>query len=146
MNNKNEVEQLFNGFMQFRKLVSTRLGQSHEEKMATTLQFFVLNLLQEQSDITIGDLGQILQLSKSSTTQLSERLVKLDLIKRFPDESDRRVIHLVITTKGKKEYNILRKKMITKMNEIFKRIPSQDLKELIRISNNLINSLEQDAI
>lgn len=144
MSNTSDFEQLFNTMLQFGKLMAQQTQESHEEKMATRLQFFALKFLKDQPNGTIGDLAKPLHLSKSSTTQLIERLVKLGLVERVDDKEDRRIIRLVITENGEKEFVVLRKRLMEKMQKIFSKIPPEDLRELIRIHTNLIETLKRE--
>ena len=140
------TQQLFSTVTQLRRLISNQSFESHEEKIATMLQFAALNFLKDQSNVTIGDLAEFSQLSKSSATQLIERLVKMGLVKRISDSKDRRIIRLAITTKGEKEFIILKKKIMEKMNRILSKISEADVKELIRIHTNLIESLKEESV
>ncbi len=146
MNNSNYTEQLFNTIMQLRKLVFQKAYSSHKERVATMLQLSALNFLKEQSGVTVGDLAQFLQLSKSSATQLTERLVKVRLVKRISDKRDRRCIHLTVTQKGEAELMALKKKVMEKMNRFLSKLPEEDIKELIRIHTNLIEDLKKEPV
>lgn len=138
-----EIEQLFSTMMQLGKLMSQHAQESHEEKTATILQFSALNFLIEQPNGTVSELANFLKLSKSSATQLVERLVKAEFVKRVDDDVDRRIIRLTITTSGMDESNRLKEKIIEKMNKIFSKIPKEDIHELIRIHIKLIESLKK---
>ena len=70
--------------------------------------------------------------------------MKTSLVERINDKEDRRIIRLVITENGEKEFIALKKKLMEKMQKIFSRIPSKDLKELIRIFTNLIETLSKE--
>ena len=144
MKNAGLIEQLFDTILQLRKLISQQAYQSHEEKVATMLQFSALNFLNGKSNVTIGDLAQFLQLSKSSATQLIERLEKNKLVRRINNKEDRRVVHLVITPKGEEDLLILETKLMEKMTRLFSKIPESDIKELIRIQTSLIETLKSD--
>ncbi len=145
MSNVTLIEQFFSSVMQLRKLISQRAYESHEEKTATMLQFSALNFLKDQSDVTVGNLAKFLQLSKSSTTQLTERLVKTGAVKRINDKQDRRLIHLTITSKGEEEFISMKKDIMGKMNLILSKTPEKDIKELIRIHTNLIETLKKES-
>ncbi len=146
MSNLPDFEQLFNTMLQLGKLMSQHTQQTHEERTATILQFSALNFIKEQPSATISDLSVPLQLSKSSATQLVERLVKLGLVGRINDTEDRRIIRLSITENGEKEFAALKKKMMDKMQRIFSKIPAKDLRELIRIHTNLIETLKKEQL
>ena len=144
MNNSSDFEQLFNITMQFGKLMSHQSTQSYEERTATMLQFSAFSFLKDHSNSTVGDLARFLQLSKSSATQLIERLVKAKFVERTNDQEDRRIIRLVITEEGKKEFLTLKKDFMEKMQRIFSKIPAKDLRELIRIQTNLVETLKKE--
>jgi DNA-binding MarR family transcriptional regulator len=124
--------------------MSRHTQETHEEKTATMLQLMALQFLKEQSNGTVSDLANFLKLSKSSATQLIERLVEANLIERIHDRKDRRIIRLVITENGEKEFIALQKKLMEKMQKIFSKIPAKDLRELIRIYTNLIGTLKKE--
>lgn len=144
MNNTSDFEQLFNTMLQLGKLVSQQTQESHDERTATILQFSALNFIKEQPSATVSDLAMPLLLSKSSATQLVERLVKLGLVERANDPDDRRIIRLSITSNGEKEFSTLRNIMLEKMKRIFSKLPAKDTRELIRIHMNLIEALKKE--
>ena len=143
MANNSDFEQLFNTIMQFGKYMSRHAQEDHDDKNATMLQHMALSFLKNQPNGTVSDLANCLKLSKSSATQLTERLVDANLVKRIHDEKDRRIIRLVITESGEKEFIILKKKLMEKMHRIFSKVPASDIKELIRILKNLIETLKK---
>lgn len=146
MLNQDLIEQFFNIMVQLRKLALQKTNESHEEKAATMLQFTALNFLKGQDGMTVTDLAQSMHLSKSSTTQLTDRLVKMKLIKRLSDKSDRRIVKLVLTEKGEAYLESQKHEIIDKMRKILSKLPEKDLTELIRISTNLTTILEQENI
>lgn len=144
MNTTSDIEQLFATMMQLGKHMSQRSPETHEERTATMLQYATLNFVKEQPNSTVSDLANFMQLSKSSATQMVERLVKAGLMERLDDNNDRRIIRLIITPLGEKEYEVLHEKMIEKMKLFTSKIPAKDLKELIRITTNLIENLKKE--
>ena len=144
MNNISDLELLFNTMTQLGKLISQHTHLSHEEKAATLLQFSALKFIRDNKNTTVSDLAEKLQLSKSSATQLSERLVKSSSVKRINDTSDRRIVRLEITEAGREQIVELKRKMIEKMKKVFSKIPAKDIRELIRIHNDLIETLKKE--
>lgn len=144
MSTTSDIEQLFNTMMQLGKLMSQRTPETHEERTSTMLQFAALNFVKEQPSSTVSDLAHFMQLSKSSATQMVERLVRAGLMERVDDKDDRRIIRLTVTPLGEKEYTVLHGKMLEKMKVFTAKIPTKDLKELIRIHTNLIETLKKE--
>lgn len=144
MSNTSDIEQLFNTMMRLAQFMSHYSRESHEERLATMLQFSALSFLKDQPNGTVGELAKFMQLSKSSATQLIERLVHTELVERIHDQEDRRIIRLLITAKGEKEFIALRKKTMEKMKRFVSKIPAKDIRELIRIQTNLIETLKKE--
>ena len=53
-----------------------------------------------QQPILIGELAERLQILHHSAVGLADRLGRKGYVKRLPDESDRRRVHLVLTPRG----------------------------------------------
>ena len=75
MNKQHYIEQLFNTMGQLHKFLDAQTQESHDERIATFMQFSALKFLIEKKLSTVGDIAGQLKLSKSSATQLIERLV-----------------------------------------------------------------------
>ncbi len=144
MSGTDYIERLFNTMMQFGKLITQRTHESHEERIATILQLSALNFLKTQPNATVGDLAHSLQLSKSSATQLVERLVRTCLVGRQHDKKDRRIVRLVLTGRGQKHILVLKKQILEKLSKIFSKVPKEDIKKLIRIYTDLIKRLKNE--
>jgi DNA-binding MarR family transcriptional regulator len=52
--------------------------------------------------LPMSEIGQRLYISRPYMTALADSLIAEELVERLPDPSDRRVINLAITEKGKK--------------------------------------------
>ncbi len=144
MENLSDIETLFNTLMQLGKLISQQASDTYEERTATMLQFIALNWIKDHKNATVGDFAKSLQLSKSSATQLVERLTKAELVERVQDTEDKRIIRLVITREGEIESATLRNTILKKMEQFAAKIPQKDMKELIRIHTNLIEALQKE--
>ncbi|HVT01725.1 MAG TPA: MarR family transcriptional regulator [Patescibacteria group bacterium] len=143
-NNIPDYDQLFASMLQLNKLIAQHTHETREEKIATMLQFAALNYIKDQPNIPVSDLCSHLQLSKSSATQLVERLVKSEFVERVDDKEDRRIIRLVITKNGEARLFDIKKNMVDKLKKIFSKIPAKDTRELIRIQNELIETLRKE--
>lgn len=101
--------------VKWNKIFNEDLGVSH----ILTLGFIKNNKKARPSDIS-KELG----LTPPTVTHLVEKLVKKKLVERALDESDRRIIYLVITEKGEeileranKDGQVLRREMFLKLSE-----------------------------
>jgi DNA-binding MarR family transcriptional regulator len=67
----------------------------------TTEQFGLLATMKYLGGpVRVTDLAQNLERSPNSVSMLVDRMVKAGLVKRIRDKSDRRVVNVVITSKG----------------------------------------------
>ena len=144
MTKRRYVEELLNTMGQLRKLIESQSQESHVERAATIMQFSALKFLKDSTHCTVGDLGDHMKLSKSSATQLIERLAKAGLVNRTHDRKDRRIVHVTITPAGEQKIIDLKTKFMDKIGKILSKIPDEDLKELARIHANLVETLQKD--
>ncbi len=141
-----DTEKLAETLIQLGRFMMHFQQNTEKDHSSTMLQTFVLHFIQSNPNISIKDLVKILNISKSSATQLIERLVKSGFVKRDYDKEDRRIIHLKITSKGETELVILKKKKIDKIKHLFSKVPPEDIKELIRIHTNLLMQIKKENI
>lgn len=141
MSRQQYIEQLFTTMGQIRKLVESQSVELHEEKRATIMQFSALKFIKLHANCTVSDVAAQLHLSKSSATQLIERLETGGFVTRIIDTDDRRIVRLEITTAGEEEFQKLKKIFFAKLSKVFAHIPEADLKELVRIQSSLVESL-----
>ncbi len=144
MSKQQYIEQFVSTISQLRKLLETTSHVSHVEKAWTIMQYSALKFFKNNKDSTVGDLAKYLKISKSSATQLIERLEKTGLVRRTHDQHDRRIVRLTVTAEGLQKITELKKTYLEKMGKIFSNVPDNDLQELIRIHKELIQSLQKE--
>lgn len=66
----------------------------------TPPQFVALQWLNENGDMTIGELSSKMYLACSTTTDLVDRMEKNELVERVKDKNDRRVVRIHLLRKG----------------------------------------------
>ncbi|KXG43010.1 MarR family winged helix-turn-helix transcriptional regulator [Tepidibacillus decaturensis] len=67
----------------------------------TPPQFVALQWLNEEGDMTIGELSNKMFLAFSTTTDLIDRMEKNHLVERVRNQKDRRVVQIHLLEKGK---------------------------------------------
>jgi len=72
-----------------------------EEHGLTTEQFAVLLAIDYLGPMNITGIARWLERSTNSITMLVDRMVKAGLVRRARSKSDRRVVHVTFTSKGK---------------------------------------------
>ncbi len=102
----------------------------------TPPQFVALQSLTSEGDLTIGELSKRLYLACSTVTDLVDRMEKNDLVERYRDEKDRRIVRIKVNEKGHK----LIKEVVSARQDYLKNI-LKDLSESEQ--ERLISSLSQ---
>jgi len=65
-------------------------------------QFWALHYIAQKEGLTVNELATALHRGKSSTSGLLQRLEKSGLVKRAHSKTDRRVVHVTLTAKGRR--------------------------------------------
>lgn len=142
-----DVERLISLFVQLKRLFveSERTGNKDlvEKRVGTFLQSHVLFFLEKHPKATLTEIAQYACGTPSSTTQLIERLHKADLVDRVVDEKDRRITRHALTTKGQKTIEEIKKEKKTQAKQIFSHLEENDIKDLIRILEKLLHSVNK---
>ena len=113
---------------------------SFEDKAVTLLQIQALTFIHEHPNTSVGSLADELSTSISATTQLTNRLADGNFIKRENNSSDRRIICLSITQDGVKQTKVFKEQLQKTHFNVFRAIPENDIKEMIRIFTNILDS------
>lgn len=65
------------------------------------LHFMIMKILDEEGTLHITEIGEKLQINRPQMTYLIDQLVCLDLVEREAGTTDRRIINVSLTGKGK---------------------------------------------
>lgn len=79
--------------------------QEHFRSQLSTLQLRTLMCLQEHGPQTMSELADRMLIPRQQMTQIIDRLSDMELISRERDIADRRVIRIVWSEKGRREFS-----------------------------------------
>lgn len=120
------------GFLMFRtargmkKMLDARLSEFN----VTSSQASVLNTLFSSDGISLSDIGKSVHLDKPAITGLADRMEKDGLVERRRTSSDRRIIQLFLTEKGRNLYNTIETIIIEVDQQLVKGIVTQEIETL----------------
>lgn len=100
MVNRQQVSQIEKSLRHVSYIVKQKGREILNEFPITPPQFVALQWLQEEGDMTIGELSQRMYLACSTTTDLIDRMEKNELVERVKDKKDRRVVRIHLLEKG----------------------------------------------
>ncbi|MBC8590928.1 MarR family winged helix-turn-helix transcriptional regulator [Wansuia hejianensis] len=100
-------------------------------------------LIEKKPNANQKDLAKDMRFTQGAMSVVVKRLLKLDMIKQIPLESDMRFNRLVLTEKGKSMIDDYREHILKKYENMFKGFNNSELIELhdflLRINQNLDN-------
>jgi DNA-binding MarR family transcriptional regulator len=97
----------------------------------TTAQLRVLSLVREQPGVTAGELAARLSVTPPTISGIVDRLVRLGLVRREDDESDRRLVRNHLTERGENACTRLEKGGEVFTHRILDEMNDHDLDSLI---------------
>lgn len=68
----------------------------------TSPQILLLQAAEDMPGATLGELSELIHLSQATASTILDRLEEETLLERYRSETDRRKMHVRLTTKGKK--------------------------------------------
>ena len=120
------------GFLMFRttrgmkKMLDGKLNQFH----VTSSQATVLSTLGDRDGQSLSDIGKNVYLDKPAITGLADRMENNGLVERRRTSTDRRVIQLFLTVKGRKLFNQIKKIIIDIDQQLVKGLTEQEINTL----------------
>lgn len=98
----------------------------------TTAQLRVLFLTREQPGVTAGELATRLGVTPPTISGIVDRLVKLGLVRREDDESDRRLVRNLLTEPGANACSRLERGVEIYTRRILIEMNHEDLEDFLR--------------
>ncbi len=128
-----KLEQIANDLTSFylvfhKKVVCTQ--SPHPGKHTPPLYYSVLGILNSNGALPMSEIGKKLLVSKPHMTCIIDKLILEGLVKRLPDQEDRRIIKIEITSKGRKFLLKGRQLVKDKLKEQFLSLDGNDIDDL----------------
>ena len=99
----------------------------------TLPQFFILNMLESQEQAKMTDIARALGVTTAAATGIVDRLVRSAYAQRVYDDSDRRIINIRISPKGRDLVQRINRHKKQNIIEVFGKIPSGDREVFLKI-------------
>ena len=103
------------------------LNENISEFGLNLTDFSVLDLLFQKGEQTTQKIGEKMLITSGSITYIVNKLEKMGLICRNKSETDKRIIYIKLTKKGRETIFELLPLQIEKINEIFSDFSREDL-------------------
>ena len=102
--------------------------------------FAVLQALWENDGLSISDLGERVQLEKSTMTSLIDRMEAAGLVRREDHPTDRRAYRICLTARGRELEEKLDQVVTEAYHHLTRGIPEKDLQKSIEVCKRLIEN------
>jgi len=123
--------QIIKGFKQYENNYLTR-GK------ITLPQFWALDYLERNGKSKMNNLAKRLKISPSGTTGLIDRLMAQGLVARKDDPSDRRIVWIELTAKGRGIIKNIKKQKTETLIKVFGKISPQDREHYLNILEQVV--------
>lgn len=112
-----------------------------EQRNISLAQLRVLAVLRAREPVTPGRLAEILLVSPSTVTGLTDRLVRQGLVARRGDPEDRRVVRLYLTPEGRRMVEEVGEEGRIYIREVMAVIPPERREETVRALEEFVHAL-----
>jgi len=113
------------------------------EKGITMSRFWVMNKLSLDKPITMKDLQKHLLLAPATLTGLIDNLVDDRLVKRWRDDTDRRLVYLALTPEGHKLLNDILQYRISIFENSLKNLDEINVEQINDDLRLILNRIEK---
>jgi DNA-binding MarR family transcriptional regulator len=128
-------------FLRFSLQSHKKLEADLEKLGLTPPQFYVLATIGYAGGLPFGEIGAKMMVTVSNLTGIVDRLEDKKLVTRKRDETDRRVVHVILTDKGAKLYKSTIPQFEESVSAIFEKLNKLQQKEL----SALLRKLNQES-
>lgn len=143
MSREKNINEIVFSFINFRKGL-VKGGHEHTLKLPHA-QGEALFCVFHNSEVTIGELARLLNVTPGAATQLADALVQSDYIERTIDESDRRVTKLKLSSKGETVLKESKKEKLAKLNQVLAPLDDGEVETLARLLKKVSQSIQDNS-
>jgi DNA-binding MarR family transcriptional regulator len=136
-------EKIMEVFFEISRGIREKMSFDCNAAQLTVLQLQTLILISKNKTLPMGNIASEFNISLPTATVLSNKLVKMKLIKRNKSVDDRRIVNVSLTAKGKTLLKKAMKQRHIKINELLSYLPLKDREMLFKILNNLSLSIKK---
>ncbi|HQO37786.1 MAG TPA: MarR family transcriptional regulator [Candidatus Omnitrophota bacterium] len=111
----------------------------------TPPQIFILIYLNKMGELRMTDVARYLSVTTAAATGIVDRLVRGGYVSRMYDPSDRRIIRVRLTEKGKDLVKNLIVHKVARIKEIFSRLSDKDRTDYLRVLTRIQGILAQES-
>jgi len=138
-----ELNEMISSIHLFLRSIMQQQPDDLTEGKVTMPQYLVLSILNTQQSLKMTNLAEILHISLPGVTGLVNRMVKMGLVQRTYQESDRRVIFIQLTSNGKQAVARIESARRKAIERIFINLSPEDREAYLNILRKIRKVLHE---
>ena len=131
------IENITSYLFQLKQRLAHAARQTDQQFGLAPVHWHVLGLLHSGAIETMGDVAAKLCVSKGAATQILDVLVAKQLVQRTPDQHDRRVVRLQLTTQSQLMTDHFQQYMTETIADLFAVLSDAELAQLSQLIDKL---------
>ena len=148
---KSKVEIIAENLMSIHPLLYKSISKPIRSKTSITPGgMFVMGSLKRHGILSMSDIGKCLSMPKPHITAIVDKLIEEGYVERQNDPNDRRIVNILLTEKGLKDFEQLKQVISENLKEKLKTLDEPELEILANSSQNvkdiLISILSKEYI
>ncbi len=135
--NNSSLQDFFNVFQKLKKVTHTQKNMPFKQSDMMVLHYLHKHVTDEQG-MKVSEIGKLLELAPPTVTAIINSLEEKNYIIRSYNKQDRRNVYVSLTEDGVRAAEEATQFFIKKMQGCMDYIGEEDTKELLRITNKII--------
>lgn len=144
MTPEEKIIQITQSFRKVNQAFYKQMRSNADDLGVTTLQLYILRLLDEEPHQGLVEMAKKLSSSKSTISETVERLVKLAYIKRERSTKDRRVLVMTLTDLGKEKKTEAYHYFIKRLSGL-EGMSQESVEKLLKLHEQIYNEIKLDG-
>lgn len=128
------------------QLLATRMlrlaRSAHADHKLTSAQYSAMSVLHERGALPLGELARAERVSHPTMSRIIGGLVRLSLVARSPEASDRRLRHVALTPEGRVLYEQVASNRVAMMAAIIAQLTPATRADVLEVVTRIASDLE----
>jgi len=138
----NDIEELIEKLVYLIPTLERRLMRSFDmalEPNLSPLQHRAIFIIHDESILSMSELSLKMCISKQQLTIIINKLMKVELVERVNDKTDRRIVNIKLSEEGNKFLGLFRMKIEKDMRMKIKALNKDEMKTLLHAIDDIYN-------
>jgi DNA-binding MarR family transcriptional regulator len=138
------IDRIVENIFTIHPLISKTLGREIKAKLNLSPGVLLLvKLLYKHEFLSMKEIGNKLMVPKSNATVLVDKLIAENMVERFYDESDRRVVNIRLTEEGKAYYQMIKQTLGQELRIRIQTLDEKKIDQMLEASQFVRDTLSE---